>query len=97
MNVNGRPAMRLGDKYSNRRTLAEGSSGVFINGKPAGRIGDRNTGGGVALTGSPDVFIGEQWAGKIAGAASGGAPASPSGGTACQVEQARRASPTVRG
>jgi len=44
--INGRPAMREGDTYSDGSVLREGSRSVTINGKPAGRLLDAREGGG---------------------------------------------------
>lgn len=68
--TNSIPAVRQGDAYAphpcpvcaplvpHPRSLAQGSSTVFINGKPAGRVGDDISCGGSAMIGSGDVFIG---------------------------------------
>ncbi|MFA6198945.1 MAG: PAAR domain-containing protein [Bacteroidales bacterium] len=64
--INGRGALRLGDKFSphccefecHPGFLAEGSSTVTINGIPAGRIQDSIGCGGSVATGSSNVMIG---------------------------------------
>lgn len=67
VNINGKGAGRLNDKYSShgcvvhaphQDSIAEGSSTVFINGLPAARVGDAVVIGGSVKDGSPDVFIG---------------------------------------
>src|ERR1700688_4861219 len=63
--INGRPAARVGDKVSCRMAvlespvIAEGSSTVTFNGKPAARAGDRIQKGGSVTTGSPNMMIGD--------------------------------------
>lgn len=65
--VNGRGAGRLGDRYAahgcvthaaHQDHIEAGSSSVFINGKPAGRAGDPVSTGGTVRDGSGDVLIG---------------------------------------
>jgi uncharacterized Zn-binding protein involved in type VI secretion len=68
VNVNSRPAMRVGDKGvhaaccgPNTWKAMMGSATVHINGKPAHRLSDRDRhcgGIGVTITGSNDVFVG---------------------------------------
>ncbi|MCG9785518.1 PAAR domain-containing protein [Vibrio brasiliensis] len=45
-------------KGNHPRSVAGGSSGVFIDGKPAARLGDAIDCGGTILSASPDVVIG---------------------------------------
>lgn len=84
VNVDGIPAMRVGDAYAahgctaghappHDRALSAGSGSVFINGKAAGRIGDGIDCGGSATTGSFTVFIGD----KTGDAGSGTSSAPP--------------------
>jgi uncharacterized Zn-binding protein involved in type VI secretion len=66
--VNGRPALRVGDKGihaaccgPNMWTAAKGSGTVVINNLPAHRMGDDDThcgGSGTLIEGSPDVIAG---------------------------------------
>ncbi|WP_300101835.1 PAAR domain-containing protein [Flavobacterium sp.] len=64
--INGRGAMRVGDKFMvhccefecHPGFLEKGSSTVSINGIPAGRIQDAVGCGGSVATGSTDVLIG---------------------------------------
>jgi len=64
--INGRGALRLGDKFMphccgytcHPGFLAEGSGTVSINGIPAGRIQDSIMCGGSVATASSDVLIG---------------------------------------
>lgn len=67
VNINGKGAGRLNDRYSvhgcvvhapHQDSIFAGSSTVFINGLPAGRVGDAVAIGGSVRDGSPDVFIG---------------------------------------
>lgn len=67
VNINGRGAGRMGDRYSthgcvthpgHQDVIAAGSSTVFINGKPAARVGDSVSIGGAVQDGSGNVFIG---------------------------------------
>ncbi len=66
--INGIPAMRVGDPYAphaclanhappHGRKLAQGSPTVEINGKPAGRVGDPIDCGGKVSMGSNNVFF----------------------------------------
>lgn len=67
-NVNGRPALRVGDKGvhaaccgPNMWTASQGSGTVFINNKPAHRMGDADQhcgGSGKLIEGSPNVIVG---------------------------------------
>jgi uncharacterized Zn-binding protein involved in type VI secretion len=68
VNVNGRPALRVGDPGvhaaccgPNTWTATIGSGTVFINKKPAHRLNDMDThcgGIGKMVEGSPDVITG---------------------------------------
>ncbi len=68
VNVNGRPALRVGDMGvhssccgPNMWSASGGSSTVFINGKPAHRLGDENRhcgGIGHLVDGSSNVIVG---------------------------------------
>ena len=65
VDIEGSPAVRLGDKYPAHAPdfvpttpVIEGSSKVFINGKPAARVGDRLACQDRILTGSSKVEIG---------------------------------------
>ena len=70
VNVNGRPALRVGDTGvhaaccgPNVWSAATGAPHVFVNGKAAHRVGDadRHCGGaGRMIEGSPTVFVGDQ-------------------------------------
>ncbi|WP_246540599.1 PAAR domain-containing protein [sulfur-oxidizing endosymbiont of Gigantopelta aegis] len=52
------------------RTIASGSSTVFINGVPATRLGDAISCGGVIIAGSGDVIIGDGGGSGSSGGAS---------------------------
>lgn len=62
--VNGRPALRIGDKWivhcrkdhCHPSTQCGGSSAVRINGKGAARVGDKVCCGSSVMTGSGNVF-----------------------------------------
>lgn len=64
--INGKPAMRVGDKFVTHccgpkchpPVLANGSATVKTNGKPAGRLGDSTGCGGKVMVGSGNVLIG---------------------------------------
>lgn len=63
--INGRPAIRVGDKWAvhcghkdcHESVQATGSPKVFANGIALARIGDAVACGSVAAEGSPDVFL----------------------------------------
>lgn len=73
VNVNGRPALRVGDPGvhsaccgPNTWNAAVGAPHVFINGKAAHRLGDKTThcgGQGKLVEGSGDVFVGDSGGG----------------------------------
>lgn len=56
------PIVRIGDKFTDGDTIAEGSGNVFCNGVPISRLSDATTGEGcfpsvVISSGSGSVFI----------------------------------------
>ncbi|MDB6183278.1 PAAR domain-containing protein [Paracoccus fistulariae] len=68
--LNGLPALRLGDRLEphscskhkpHERTVAEGSSTVFVNGRSLVRIGDAIDCGGEMAQGSPNVFADDNY------------------------------------
>lgn len=71
--VNGKPALRVGDKgyhrgcCGNEKWVAvQGAARVLINDRPAHRLGDEDAhcgGGGHLMEGSPDVLIGDHTGG----------------------------------
>ena len=58
--INGKPAVRVGDRTACGDTIIKGSSSVFINGKPAAFIGCATAHGGIIIGGPATVFIGTQ-------------------------------------
>lgn len=64
--VNGKPVLRVGDKYAPHTcgdskhdgACSSGSSSVFCNGKPVARVGDDVSCGAAVAMGSPNVFVG---------------------------------------
>lgn len=63
--INGKPAVRVGDKVSNHTdglgshdgSVSQGSSNVFVNGKAKVRKGDSVSCGGTVVDGSSNVLV----------------------------------------
>lgn len=58
VNIQGAPALRMGDPLAGGDIVAKGSSNVFIHGLPAARVTDLTGAGGSILMGATNVFIG---------------------------------------
>ncbi|WP_339045274.1 PAAR domain-containing protein [Candidatus Mesenet endosymbiont of Agriotes lineatus] len=57
--VNGKPVCRLGDSFTENKTLIQGSATVFANGFGIARVGDLVSCGFKIANGSGNVFSGK--------------------------------------